>query len=157
MRELMNFLDERLPTRFWDKCMPEPNSGCWLWTGGHNGDGYGVYRVQTERGGVTVRAHQAAYLASHGTVPAGLEIDHLCRVRGCVNPQHLEAVTHAVNMQRSEAAEATRRMYASMTVCRNGIHTLTPQNVRWRFGGTRWQCRECQRAHDRKRRARRAA
>lgn len=93
----MNFLDERLPDRFWNKVTPEPNSGCWLFTGARNRDGYGTFF----RNGRTLGAHRVAYEGLIGRVPDGLCLDHrVCQTPECVNPAHLEAVTHRVNMLR---------------------------------------------------------
>ncbi len=95
------------------------DSGCWLWTASlGQGTGYGRFKV----GGVTVRAHRWLYELTVGPVPAGLELDHLCRVRHCVNPDHLEPVSHAVNMARHES------YWAMQTHCRNG-HEFTPENI----------------------------
>lgn len=81
---------------------------CWLWTGGANADGYGVVRAGRIDGrGVFALAHRVIYEAVHGTIPEHLELDHLCEVKRCCNPAHLEAVTHAENMRRW-MAKATR-------------------------------------------------
>ncbi len=71
---------------------PEPNSGCWPWTGCLSLAGYGCFQGFS--------AHRFSYAALVGPIPQGLTIDHLCRVRLCVNPLHLEPVTHKVNCQR---------------------------------------------------------
>jgi hypothetical protein len=72
---------------------------CWLWRGTIDGNGYGRFFVS----GRPVRAHRWAYEYWCGRIPRRLEIDHLCRVRHCVNPWHLEAVTHPENVRRGLA------------------------------------------------------
>jgi hypothetical protein len=71
--------------------------GHWLWTGTTNGVGYGVVFIRYCRWYV----HRLSYVLAVGPIPPGMELDHLCRVRSCFNPEHLEAVTHAENMRRS--------------------------------------------------------
>lgn len=73
---------------------------CWIWGGNLNASGYGV----SARSG---RAHRMVYERMVGPVSEGLELDHLCRVRSCVNPAHLEAVTHQENMRRAYAVRWT--------------------------------------------------
>lgn len=121
--------------RFWAKVDKTAPGGCWAWTGGRNDDGYGIAVVakETQR-----NAHRVAYEWLVGPVPEGLVLDHLCRVRHCVNPEHLEPVTQQENVQRY-----TR----TITACRQG-HEFTPENTRT-YGGKR-QCRTCanaRRAH----------
>jgi hypothetical protein len=82
---------ERLLSRF----TVEPN-GCWRWTTGLTGSGYGHFSIR----GLYYQAHRLLYILIVGPIPDGLEPDHLCRNRWCVNPTHLELVTHAVNGQR---------------------------------------------------------
>lgn len=73
---------------------------CWLWTGSLTWDGYGLFRENNRRTG----AHRFAYEYHVGPIPAGLQLDHLCRVRNCVNPDHLEPVTASENTRRAYAA-----------------------------------------------------
>ncbi len=76
--------------------------GCWHWTGSRVHNGYGLFWI----GGSNVRAHRAMYELMVGPIPAGLDLDHLCRVRHCVNPEHLEPVTRAENLRRAREAAA---------------------------------------------------
>ena len=120
--------------RFFARISPEPNSGCWLWTGALD-QGYGVFDAK----GHSRRAHRAVYEALVG--PVGDDtLDHLCRVRSCVNPAHLEPVSHVENIMRGESFTAKR---ARQTHCKNG-HELTASNVYAKAG--KWRaCRACQR------------
>jgi hypothetical protein len=97
----MNFLDSRLPDRFWSKCIPEPNSGCWLWIGGLNYE-YGTFWLEHRQR----RSHRVSYEALVGPIPPDLVIDHLCRTTNCVNPAHLEPVTGRENVLRGETFAA---------------------------------------------------
>ncbi len=109
---------------------------CHLWTASVQNKGYGQFRF----GGTTRLAHVLAWVWRNGPVPAGLELDHLCRVRRCVNPKHLEAVTRAVNFRRGARAGALGRMHAAKTHCKRG-HAYTPENTYERRGAR--ECRAC--------------
>jgi hypothetical protein len=85
--------------RDWREFYVEAPSGCWLWTGALNDRGYG--RWPRWKDGGTRQAHRRVYEMLVGPIPEGLQIDHLCRVRNCVNPDHLEPVTHAENLRRA--------------------------------------------------------
>lgn len=80
--------------RFWT--FVQRTETCWLWTGSLDWSGYGHFW----RSGTLMLAHRWAYEHFTGEVPKGYQIDHLCRVRHCVNPSHLEAVTPSINVQR---------------------------------------------------------
>lgn len=85
-------------------------TGCWNWTQNKNQKGYGLYRYN---GGIKM-AHRYLYIKYKGTIPAGLEIDHLCRNRACVNPDHLETVTHTINRRRSTQTKLTEFQVAKI-------------------------------------------
>jgi hypothetical protein len=122
--------------RFMDKVSPEPNSGCWLWTGGVRCGGYG----QLWSGGKQVVAHRFAYEQFVGPIPSGLTLDHLCRVRCCVNPRHLEPVTQKENVLRGFGPTAENKR---TTHCQQG-HEYTPENTLIIAGVSR-RCRTCNR------------
>lgn len=88
--------------RFWAKVAITPS--CWLWQGWADRDGYGALDV----GGRFTRAHRFAYEELVGPIPDGLTIDHLCRVRNCVNPDHMEPVTLAENTRRANEVNRAR-------------------------------------------------
>ena len=81
--------------RFMDKVEPVTESGCWIWNGTCQKNGYGRTAFGNHQSGF---AHRWSYMHFVGAIPPGNEIDHLCRVRCCVNPNHLRTVTHAENM-----------------------------------------------------------
>ena len=118
---------------------------CIIWTGGSDKYGYGRFRL--EKGETQVLAHRYSYETVRGPVPQGLELDHLCRNPCCVNPAHLEAVTHRVNVQRGEAGKHLPRLSkdraAEKTHCPHG-HEYSKKNTYVRENGGR-QCRVCAR------------
>jgi len=144
--------------RFWEKVdkngpIPEARPGlgpCWVWTANKVHNGYG--RFKPTKQGRKVKAHTWAYEAEIGPVPKGLELDHLCRNRACVNPSHLEPVTHRENLMRGNSivAQAARK-----THCPNG-HEYSPENTRMGREGDR-QCWLCKQARDRARQQRKRA
>lgn len=116
--------DPRLPARFW-RTLEVSLSGCWLWLNRLDSWGYGQYYTNGKR----PLAHRFAYIALVGPFPEGLESDHLCRVRHCVNPAHIEPVTRAENVRRGLVAEANRsRKGTKRPFCRRG-HEMTPENT----------------------------
>lgn len=116
-----------LPARIADKIIPEPMSGCWLWVGGIDGRGYGAVWLN----GKVRKAHRVVFEAAYGPVGTGLEFDHLCRNTACVNPMHLDPVTHLENVRRGAAKKAA---------CPNG-HRYDIVT-----GGSR-RCRRCRKAY----------
>lgn len=112
------------------------SNGCWIWDGALTSSGYGHIGIGNGR---MRPAHVVTYEHFRGPVPEGLELDHLCRVRRCFNPWHLEAVTHAENVRRGAATihEKTGR-------CRKG-HDLSIHGYVRNDRNGRMNCRECRR------------
>lgn len=134
--------------RFWTK-VRDGESGCWTWTASLGPGGYGQFCL---RRGVLVRAHRWSYEAMVGPIPVGLVLDHLCRNRACVNPDHLDPVPNRVNLLRGTGFAATR---AAQTKCRAG-HPFDQANTYVKANGSR-NCRACKQAADRRSRAKASA
>ena len=128
--------------RFWRSVMPEPNTGCFLWMGTISRGGYG----QLDNS----RAHRVAWELLRGPIPAGMVIDHMCRVRSCVNPDHLRVVTRRINaIENSNSPIAAN---AQLTACPNcGGPYSVKGGKHWRSGGR--YCKACRSAWYRKERA----
>lgn len=119
----------------------EDANGCWIWLGGTDGkNGYGVLRAGTR----TVRAHIAMFETLHGKVPVGLELDHTCRVPLCINPSHLEAVTHRVNIRRAKGWTELEGIW----YCPQG-HAMNEYNERCE-ANNRVRCLACKKSVNRK-------
>lgn len=117
-------------------------SGCHLWQGATTDQGYGVISID----GVLQLVHRVVYRLHYGTIRAGYEIDHLCRVRRCGNPEHLEEVTKAVNLERGEQQQRTH--------CPQG-HPYDEKNTAYVGRYRSRRCRACAAARERYRRANR--
>ena len=128
--------------RFWEKV--EKTDYCWNWTAYKNPDGYGRFRLVEKM----VMAHQFSYESIKGKIPKGLQIDHLCRNRACVNPDHLEAVNHKENMRRGDSAKASAEYQKSKTHCPQG-HPYSKENTHMSKNSR--NCRECDKIRHRKR------
>jgi len=138
MPEKIKYSDIR---RFFEKIKTTPK--CWEWMACKDKHGYGVFAL---RG--TIRAHQFSYRIFHGfQSTTKLNIDHLCRNPSCVNPNHLEIVTHRENILRGNGISAKA---AKQTHCIRE-HEYTPENILFLKNRNERVCRECQRIRDRRR------
>ena len=118
---------------FWQYVAKSNPTECWQWKGGTTGRGYGSFWDGARYTG----AHRIAYSFAKGPIPEGLQIDHLCRNKLCVNPAHLEAVTQKVNVLRGIGITAQN---AKKTHCVNG-HEFTKKNTMQWSGGR--ACKAC--------------
>jgi hypothetical protein len=115
---------------------------CWQWTGALSSCGYG--RIGNQY------AHRIMYSALEGEIPAGMEIDHLCRNRGCVKPSHLEAVAHSTNVRRGIAPALAAARGLATTHCPQG-HPLSGDNIYWNKKKGWRSCRICGKTSSRER------
>jgi len=113
------------------------DNGCWEWTASKDSNGYGWFYAN----GKTGRAHRFSYEVLVGTIPIGLEIDHLCRNTSCVNPDHLEAVTRQENTKRGLAGKVNGDIQRAKTHCPKG-HPYDELNTYHRPDGGR-DCKMC--------------
>ena len=118
------------------------NGYCWEWTGYKNPQGYGKINTINQ---IVKLTHRVSYEYFKGPIPEGLELDHLCRVPRCVNPDHLEAVTHQVNNMRGFSPSA---LAARKTHCPQG-HPYDLFNTVYEKSGFR-RCHICKKANQRK-------
>jgi hypothetical protein len=127
--------------RFMGKIQENPSTGCWEWKAYCGRSGYGRFALN----GKMRNAHRVAFTHFVGDIVPGLVIDHLCRVRRCVNPEHLRAVTNRENTL-AEGSEALVAIQAARTVCPRG-HALIRPNLRAR--PSKRECLACNRAQGR--------
>lgn len=135
---------DRLTTqdKFWAKVNRGIDDQCWLWAAAKR-DGYGIVRIS----GRLRNAHRVSYEWLIGPIPEGLELDHLCRVRACVNPAHLEPVTREENLARSPTINANK------THCIHG-HEFTAENTYRTPSTNQRMCRICMKAQGQRRQKR---
>lgn len=132
--------DPRVPERIWRRVSVD-EAGCWFWNGELHYGGYGRAASPSNRR-KSVQTHRFVFECLVGPIPEGLELDHLCRVRRCCNPEHLEPVTHRENMLRGQTIAA---LNAAKTHCPSG-HPYAGDNLHVDAKGHR-KCRQCQYDH----------
>lgn len=125
--------DPQIIAQFERSYIPEPNSGCWLWLAGRDGRGYGSFKQK--------KAHRFSYYMHRGPVLEKLDLDHFCRNKCCINPDHLEPVTRRENTMRGLAPIVNAALQRAKTHCKNG-HLFDEQNTYWDARGHR-NCRAC--------------
>ncbi len=135
------YFPESLLRRLWF-CPPTTMpTGCIEFTGSIDVAGYG----RIHKDGRPQRPHRVAYELVNGPIPDGMQLDHLCRNRACVNPGHLEPVSCRENLMRGEGPSA---LNAVKTQCAHG-HTFDPDNTYYAPNGHRG-CRQCRKEADRR-------
>lgn len=126
-----------VPRRITNKLMPIPESGCFVWTGQEDRGGYGMVWFE----GKKRLTHRVVWQLERGPIAPGMSLDHLCRVRCCVNPYHLEPVDMRTNILRGSGRAS---LNASKVACSKG-HPFTDENTYITSKGSRY-CRICGRS-----------
>jgi hypothetical protein len=130
---------------FWRRV--QKTESCWIWSGAHLSSGYGLLSYGPKGGQRSVLAHRISYILAHGPIPQGLVIDHLCQVKNCVRPSHMQPVTRGENTLRGNGVVA---QHARKMVCVRG-HDFSGGNL-YMYRGIHRQCRTCHRKREAQRR-----
>jgi hypothetical protein len=125
------------PAERWMELVDVQSPGCWIWTSEPDKNGYGQFNVVVDGKRKNWRAHRWVYTVLVRPLEPGETLDHLCRVHACVNPDHCEPVSHAVNCARGHAGGR----YKNRDMCKNG-HQFTEANTIWR--GSSRECLVCE-------------
>ena len=131
----------KLSSRFWAKVDRRLN-GCWTWRAALQRNGYGTFGV----GRKMVPAHRVAWALANGSIPFGMNVDHLCRNRSCVRPDHLEAVTSRENSLRGAHPQFTAHRELR---CTRG-HDLSTDDAYAVMANGGKRCKECQRMRNKR-------
>lgn len=140
-------MSENDEARFWSKV--DKTGCCWSWTAALRGDGYPTFWSN----GRQVGAHRLSYEMEHGPIPSGMQIDHRCSNRACVNPDHLEPVTADENLRRRVLPTGSGTFQGGKTHCPQGHPYDEANTITRRYDGAR-VCRTCRREYRRSYRAR---
>jgi hypothetical protein len=132
--------NKSLKERFESKYIPEPNSGCWIWTDQCHYSGYGHFRLKNK----TIRAHRMSWMIYKGEIPSNLIVCHKCDIKCCVNPDHLFLGSFKDNMVDKVNK---KRHFFRKDFCKHG-HKLDEKNIYSftnKYGYSRRECKECMR------------
>lgn len=138
---------ESIEMRLMKYTIVDHTTACWLWTGALSDGGYARLCVNNR----DTRAHRASYEAYVGPIPSGMQIDHLCRVRRCINPSHLEPVTGSENCKRSTVGMRIAQRQRDKTHCPRGHEYAGDNLITWKGSGRK--CRVCENTRGRRRHA----
>lgn len=125
--------------RFWKKVIVKSDDECWEWQGCRHPIGHGRFNMGNK---IHIYAHRFSYQLKFGEIPTGLVIHHKCFNPPCVNPNHLEAITHGENLKAGPRGPAYER--SRITHCPKG-HEYTPENTKYKKSSWGRECRECDR------------